>query len=87
MIAEHIVTNASDHSRCDIIAAEFAGRASLVRSLAPGQHLKIPAERRFTRCRQAVHGNNKIHVKTAYNRNDGGHYLLRSMPSFFNSSA
>ena len=85
VIGEHVVADASYHAN-QRIACEPARGASLVGALAARNHLKAAAEDSFSGLGQSPCPNHEIHVQTAQHDNRRFH-RVRSMPSFFSSSA
>ena len=85
MICEMIVADAAHHAD-DRGSCQTPCSTSLIRAFAAGKHLESPAENRFAGTRQSVRTDHEVHIQAA-NNNDGRLHRVRSMPSFFNSSA
>jgi hypothetical protein len=85
MIGEDIVTDAANHPN-QRIPGKSPGGARLIGALTARDHLKRFTEHRLSGSRQAFRLNHEIHVQTPDN-NDYGLHRVRSIPSFFSSSA
>jgi hypothetical protein len=85
VIRKHVVSDTSHHAN-ERVARQAAGGASLIGALSARNHLEAAAEHGFARRRQVPRPNYEIHVQTA-EYDDRRFHRVRSIPSFFNSSA
>ena len=85
VISEDIVTDAANHPN-QRLPGKSPGGARLIGALTARDHLERFTEHRLSRSGQAFRLNYEIHVQTPDNDNYGLH-RVRSIPSFFSSSA
>jgi hypothetical protein len=85
MICKQVVADAADHAN-QSIARKSARGASLIGAFASGDHLKPTAEHGFARRGQMLRPNHEIHIEASED-DDRWFHRVRSMPSFFSSSA
>lgn len=89
VIGENVVPDTAKHPDVGS-ACEFAGGARLIRALSSRDHLKRFAQYRFSGRGQMFRPDGEVHVQTAEDNDCGlhrGFHRVRSMPSFFSSSA
>jgi hypothetical protein len=85
MVSKQVVTDAADHAD-QSIAREAARSAGLIGPFPSRNHLKPAAEHGFARRWQMCRPNHEIHIETSED-DDRWFHRVRSMPSFFSSSA
>src|SRR5579872_7484711 len=73
MIAEDVVSYATDHSRDHGGSAQSSRGTGLISALAAGQHLEFASQHSLARGRQTFHGHHKVHVETSYYSDGRGH--------------